>query len=98
MKVNCYQCKTPICLDDEHYAKLKETGDTFWCPRGHGQHFAESELSRLKKRVEQLEKEVRWYSRHTNELYARIDSMEKSRNAYRMLYGKAKKHHEQLTN
>ena len=38
-----------------HLEKVEESGDWFWCPRGHRLHFVESDLDRQRKRAEQAE-------------------------------------------
>lgn len=55
-------CATENCgtfpMDAALNRRLKRTGDTFTCPAGHSQSYGETEESRLRERVDELEREA----------------------------------------
>jgi len=51
--INCGKCNTTFFIPDYLYKKLKETGEGWYCPLGHSRVFCNSEISVLKKKVEQ---------------------------------------------
>jgi hypothetical protein len=68
MVVCCKEgCHIPFMITTKHRAKLMETGDWFYCPNGHSQHYSPTELSKAKKEIERLKSEqeetVNWANR-----------------------------------
>jgi hypothetical protein len=53
----CINCGMPFFMPTCHYKRLlANKGETFYCPNGHGQHYAgKTEAEKLKERLEQLE-------------------------------------------
>ena len=49
---DCYACGYPIALTADHERRLREKGETFWCPAGHSQAFMRTEVMRLKEQLE----------------------------------------------
>jgi hypothetical protein len=63
--IACYKpgCYAKINLSPKDYQQLKRTGEFFWCPAGHRQHFTgktedQKEIDWLKRRASNLEAEV----------------------------------------
>jgi hypothetical protein len=63
--IACYKpgCYAKINLSPKDYEQLKRTGESFWCPAGHRQHFTgktedQKEIDRLKRRASSLEAEA----------------------------------------
>jgi hypothetical protein len=63
--IACYKpgCYAKINLSPKDYAQLKRTGEDFWCPAGHRQHFTgktedQKEIDWLRRKVRNLEAEV----------------------------------------
>lgn len=51
----CYKCHVPFGLQTEHRRKLKSSGETFYCPNGHGQVYVEADKVKHRRQVERLE-------------------------------------------
>src|SRR6185503_2487574 len=62
--VECYKCAMVFGMPMEFLRQLRETGDSFFCPAGHSQHFTETTVQRLErelKRVkEQSQRDIEW--------------------------------------
>lgn len=52
----CYKCGIVFGIPDEYHQGLKDYGANFWCPVGHSQRYSETEVQRLRKRVEKAER------------------------------------------
>lgn len=50
-QIACYKCSAPILIENGRLARLRQTGENFWCPNGHGQCFTPSENTKLKKQL-----------------------------------------------
>lgn len=50
--ITCCTCNVPFMVPDHMKRRLREAGDTFWCPAGHAQSYKETEIMRLRKMVE----------------------------------------------
>jgi hypothetical protein len=48
----CYKCGIPFAVPAQHYRQLQDSGDSFWCPNGHRQHFTETTEQRMQKQVD----------------------------------------------
>lgn len=55
IELTCYRCNIDFSMAEWFYERCKQYGETFYCPRGHGQVFRSPEVTRLRKQVEQLE-------------------------------------------
>lgn len=49
----CYKCSCVFAMLAEQMRSLREKGGSFWCPNGHSQHYRESEVQKLRRRLEQ---------------------------------------------
>lgn len=57
--ISCCECGVPFWITNSFHRKLVDSEKTFYCPNGHAQHFSETENSRLKKTIANLEKELK---------------------------------------
>lgn len=56
----CHEgCAHRICFEEGVYQRLRDTGEWWFCPAGHRQHFTDTKESRQRQRIEQLERLVR---------------------------------------
>lgn len=59
--IYCYECKIPFAVPAVIRADWQQNGENFYCPNGHIQHYTESDVQRLNKKLkreqEQLELE-----------------------------------------
>lgn len=79
----CANCQCRFALTLDMYNRRKEDGRTFHCPNGHGQHYAETTVQKLKKQLEEKDRKIAseseaktWYSR-------RLDQQIKTSRAYK---------------
>lgn len=52
--VQCAKCGCAIGVDAQRLARLRESGDPFWCTNGHENVFRPSKLDELKKQLEEM--------------------------------------------
>lgn len=63
-EITCCNCNTAFCMEVGLYRMRLEDRNSFWCPNGHSQHFTgEREVDRLKRQLEQKQREVEWEQR-----------------------------------
>lgn len=57
---DCYRgdCTGRVCMNEAQYDDAKTRGTRFYCSAGHGQVFTETEISKLRKRVAELERSI----------------------------------------
>ena len=55
VEMTCCNCGTQYSVEQTIYDLRKSDGATFYCPNGHGQHYTESDTSRIKKLKKELE-------------------------------------------
>lgn len=53
----CYKCGTPFGVESCLHRRLKERGETFYCPNGHGQVYTRSITQKLEDAEKALERE-----------------------------------------
>jgi len=63
--LSCYKCGLIFGMPEELRDTLLKNGETFYCPNGHPQHFAESLAEKLKRKDKALKAE----RRYSNNLY-----------------------------
>ena len=86
-KINCAECGIPFWI--EH--GLRDTltkGKTFWCPKGHGQHFIGETHSEKADRFEKLYKEE---SERSNQYYEQKETLKRRVQAYKGVIGRIQK-------
>jgi hypothetical protein len=59
--MTCCNCGMTFAMPERYLRKLREQGDAFYCPAGHGQHFRDSEVARLKKEVAAAQRQTEQY-------------------------------------
>ncbi len=57
----CGECDSPIALSDRHEKNLRDTGETFFCPRGHRRVFRDTETDRLRKKLDEQTRQATRY-------------------------------------
>lgn len=78
-EIVCCKCTTHFAMDHELYYRRREDGNTFWCPNGHGQSFTESEVTKLKKQNESLQKRLAWNDEALMWQYAETEAIKKQK-------------------
>lgn len=53
-KLICSECKVLYWVVKEHRERLGSSGETFFCPNGHGQHFTESTQKKLERAAREI--------------------------------------------
>lgn len=56
----CVACGTHYAVDSHLHSQFKSYGSTFYCPNGHGQSYTETEVMRLKRENDNLQKRTQW--------------------------------------
>lgn len=71
--IYCYKCSVGFAVGASIRKRWLDSGDSFYCPAGHSQHYTESEVQKLKK---QLEAEQRSVQFHKNNAAAEREARE----------------------
>lgn len=53
----CYKCAVPFAIPAQLKQRLIDTGDEFFCPNGHDQHYTRSTVDLLKEKLQKQEQE-----------------------------------------
>lgn len=64
--LECGECGTYFAMTNVMYNKRKEDGKVFFCPLGHQRVFRETEVMRLKKQLEQKDRDLEWQRAQRN--------------------------------
>ena len=49
----CYKCGIHFGLPEDFYKEVQDdTGKTFYCPNGHGQHYTEDKVAQLERELD----------------------------------------------
>jgi NMD protein affecting ribosome stability and mRNA decay len=68
----CCNCKMMFAVPSSVRREWIASGGSFWCPNGHSQHYTESDVQKLKKQLEEANRNRDWYKqRQANERAAR---------------------------
>lgn len=59
-KIECGVCHIPFALPESMRRSVQASGDWFWCPNGHKIRYLETEVERLRKKVQQVEESKEW--------------------------------------
>ena len=55
INITCANCGQVFGLTEDRHTRLRASGDTFYCPSGHGNVFRPSDLEKAQKRIQELE-------------------------------------------
>jgi hypothetical protein len=55
--IRCSECDILIALPETFYRRRREDGGTFYCLNGHSQCWKEREIDRLRKQLQEIERE-----------------------------------------
>lgn len=81
--VTCYKCGVLFAIPDNLMRRLRDTGDSFYCPSGHGQCFTKTTAQRLEaEKKARLDERDRWQTR-LNAARDQADATERSNRALR---------------
>lgn len=58
--VECGECGTHFAMTALMLRNRREDGATFYCPLGHGRLYRETEVQKLKRQLDQKEKDLEW--------------------------------------
>ncbi|MBA7597110.1 hypothetical protein ES703_04105 [subsurface metagenome] len=65
--MECSVCGTIFAISEEKDRRALDAGDRFCCPNGHWQVYRETEVTRLRHRLDQREAELESAYRHLDE-------------------------------
>ena len=54
----CYSCHIIFYVPSWFHQQRKETGGSFYCPNGHGQHYTKTEIMRLREKLDEQTREA----------------------------------------
>jgi len=77
----CCNCFTHFVMDRSLYDHHRTNGGTFYCPNGHGQHYAETEVQRLKKQLDNANKRMGWAKNSATRALAEVQQVKREKAA-----------------
>jgi len=80
----CCNCGVVFGLEKVHRQSLIDSGGSFYCPNGHAQHYTDTTINQLKRRIESLKEDGAYYK-------ARIENERRSHAATKGHLTRAKK-------
>jgi hypothetical protein len=58
--ISCYKCQALFAVPEAVRQRWLDSGDSFFCPAGHSQHYTESNIQKLQKQLEREKREKEW--------------------------------------
>ena len=58
--ITCYKCQMAFAVPAAVRQRWLDSGDSFYCPAGHGQHYTEAPIQKLQKQLAQTAAERDW--------------------------------------
>lgn len=80
--IDCASCHVVFGLGEEHVARLRKSGDRFYCPAGHFLTFGESETDKLRKELERAKAQGDQLEARVTHLRDQAAAAERSRAAH----------------
>jgi len=80
---HCYKCGIPFGVMSDLQRRRLEDGKDFFCPNGHSQHYTETEIQKLRKKVAEHEATISRREAQLESVRKERDTVERSRNVYR---------------
>ncbi len=74
-KTTCAACGIEFSVPDDFMAKLRQTGQGFYCPNGHSLVFKPSEVEKLKEKISILEQRLSWANEETEYWRGVVDGL-----------------------
>lgn len=87
----CPVCGVEVVMPSNLLRTLRESKRSFYCVNGHSQSFKESEADKLKRKIEQLEREKKWAETSRDSWREQAAHHERSKNAMKGQLTKVKK-------
>lgn len=75
--ITCFKCQMAFAVPSASKRRWRESGDEFWCPNGHGQHYVETEIQRLQKQLDQERKRREWAESAKESAYQSLEDERK---------------------
>jgi hypothetical protein len=69
--VICCECSVPFAMPQQLKQHLKDTGNSFYCPNGHSQHYTRSTVQKLKDEIAEKERALEWKGRQLKSMQER---------------------------
>lgn len=54
----CCKCGITFAFTGRHYDDLNRTGETFYCPSGHPQHYVDTDAAKHKRELDELNRKL----------------------------------------
>lgn len=89
--IYCCKCGIPFAVPASIREDWTKTGESFYCPNGHSQHYSESEVSKLEKELQRERKRKEWAERQATIATQQAEYAERRRRAQKAVNTKLKK-------
>lgn len=63
----CYKCQILFAVPAQSRRRWIDSGESFYCPNGHSQHYTESTVQKLEKQLAQQKKRTEWARQEAEE-------------------------------
>lgn len=89
--ITCFKCGITFAVPASVRRRWLDSGDSFYCPNGHSQHYTESTVEKQKKEIERLRKEKEWAEQAKYNALDQADHAERRASAMKGVNTKIKK-------
>jgi len=78
--IMCINCGIPFWVTEGHKEVLQRNHESFYCPKGHGQHFTErTEAEKYRSRLDAEERYSKELQKEVNDLQKEIKSLKRKK-------------------
>lgn len=89
--VRCASCSMTFGVDERLVERLRESGETFYCPKGHPSVFRPSENDKLKINISDLKEQVRLLEEWGEDIERTSILYRRQRDSYKGHFGRIKR-------
>jgi septal ring factor EnvC (AmiA/AmiB activator) len=90
----CCVCGTPFAIEATLQEQFKKTGNSFFCPNGHKQHYSEStdeKIKQLEKQLKQSKDDEAWWRQQAEKRTGELATTKKALSTTRSQLTRTKK-------
>lgn len=88
---NCASCGIMFGIPSDYHQRLRDKGDTFYCPSGHLNVYSESTVAKLQKEVDSAKRTATYWREQADTRAQQRDAAHRQRNAFKGVVTKVKK-------
>lgn len=75
--IHCYKCAIPFAVPVDYKQRLRDTGEEFFCPNGHGQVYTKTTVMKLQEQIEREQEKIKHLNNSLDFVKTQRDSAER---------------------